>query len=552
MIKKFVIIPPVPVRILVVLAIALTFLTGWNHPLLVDDPHTMLESIGQVAYRYPDSTSANAPISNQAFWSEEDSVRSVLNATMAIDNGNMIINQFVTHLCVRIFGTSQTYLFGICSVVGFCLTIVYAWLLAAKLFNPRVALWVAAFCAANPTLLSLANTKRSYSIAIALMLIASVKFLELVQFGKDSDSTKSRNQVVLDILVYALVALLGFFSHFQIVWILFAHVIYAIVFVRNRLIWNRLIISGLIFIAIASSWLFFTWSEAMKNYPELSHYVTLRDKLDVSRIFGNVTSGSMVACIFNNINSLLGYDKVLSNAKVRIVSILLIIPCSLVYLGSRNVRLLNQSQKRSLFFLGTCAFITPVVSIARTVVSGNLFGMQNIYQSIGLPYFMCILAFFCEPIIDQNKGSNPKVTNFPQRGLVWLLLLSMISGIVSYTMRYNAVINYDPYYRITTALKSLKVQNERLVIHVPTLLDAQLLSFFGGPAEPWDFILDDQSNLDSIVDERMKHLGFQAPIIKFLEIEKMLGRPDRNSTDSLKIDLFDGRKTKISHEKIPL
>ena len=545
------IIPPAPVRILMVLAIALTFLTGWNHPFLVDDPHTMLESIGQVAYRYPDSTSAKAPISNQAFWSEEDSVRSVLNATRAIDNGNMIINQFVTHLCVRIFGTSQTYLFGICSVVGFCLTIGYAWLLAAKLFNPRVALWVAAFCAVNPTLLSLANTKRSYSIAIAFMLIASIRFLELVQFGKDSDSTKSRNQVGLDILAYSLVALLGFFSHFQIVWILLAHVIYAIVFIRDRLIWSRLIISGLILIATASSWLFFNWSESMKNYPELSHYVTLRDKLDVSRIFGNVTPGSMVACVFNNINFLLGYDKALSNARVRVVSILLIIPCSLVYLGSRNVRFLNQNQRHSLFFLGSCAFITPVVSIARTVVSGNLFGMQNIYQSIGLPYFLCILAFFCVPIVDRNKGFNPKTT-LPQRGLVWLLLLSMLCGIASYTMRYNAVINYDPYHRIATALKSLKVQNERLIIHVPTLLDAQLLSFFGGPAEPWDFILNDQANLDSIVDQRMKDLGFHAPIIKFLECQKILGIPLDLKNHSLKIDRFDGSKVTISHEKFPL
>lgn len=538
-----------PVRKQVLFALAMTLLTGWNHPLIVDDFHTILESIGQIAYHHSGTTPSITPIQNQVFW-ENNSVIGAWNATMLIDNGNMLVSQMLTHFCVRFFGSSQIYFLGICSIVGFCLTIVATWYLAHMLLGRKTAVWAATLCAVNPTLLVLANSKRSYSIATAFGLIASVLFLKLLELEKRSEYSSRRPNPNLFVLGYAAIALLGFFSHFQLVLVLLAHVIFALTFVRDRITWFRLVNSGFLFIGVVAVWLYFCGGlESIKNYPKLSQYVTYIEKVERVKMYGDFTPSFVVASLLNNLCYVFGYNQLLPGAKVRVVSIFLILPLMLVFLRRRNFRGLDSDRFRAIFFLIACGFVVHLTSLIRTLMTGNLFGLTNVYQSFSIPFIMILIAFVCESSKDQNLIDQP--TRLPcmeslRQLATCLIFVSLLLGLVGYTSRFNALINHEPYLDLANSVKKFRTNDKRLVVHVPTLFEAQILSFFAAMDAPIEFVLSDQAKIEPIVAKRMERIGIQSIPLKFYEFQRLKKKPNDNSIEKLMINRYDGRNLTLS------
>lgn len=532
-------------RKLVAFALSMTILTGWDHPLLIDDLHTMLESIGQVAYSFPNGMSSDSVIPNQAFWST-NSVGPVIEAVQR-DNGNMMINYLATHACIRVFGTSQPYFLGLLSVLGFCLTIVLVYRLADMLFGTRVALWAATFCAFNSTLLELANYKRSYSFAIACSLVASIFYLKIVKACNLSESVEPRP--IQEVIAYATATLVGFFSHFQFVHILVAHIVYACIFVRDRKAWGQLIASGLIVIVVVGIWLtLLGGSEAMRTYPELSRHFTIREVEEMNgRADAVVTPARLVAPVLDQFLYFFGYDKLVPGARLLFKCFALAIPGALFLTGLVRKRNSISAQWHTPIFLVLCTLVSPLISIIRSYSAGNLFGMWTLYQSFGIPYVMCLMAWICVPVELTSDTLNERETR-SRSGAAGLLAISILLGMCSYAIRFNALTNNEPYLSLTRSILNVRTIEEPLTIHTPTLMDAQLLSFYLGPYAQAVFVLDDQSRLGKIVAERMNRNDFSSPIVRYLEFEEILKWPGLNSKFDILIDRFDGREMVISRK----
>jgi uncharacterized membrane protein len=532
-------------RKLVAFALSMTILTGWDHPLLIDDLHTMLESIGQIAYSFPNGMSADSVIPNQAFWST-NSVGPVIEAVQR-DNGNMMINYLATHACIRVFGTSQPYFLGLLSVLGFCLTIFLVYRLADMLFGSRVALWAATFCAFNSTLLELANYKRSYSFAIACSLVASIVYLNIVKTGNLSETVEHRP--IQEVIAYAAATLVGFFSHFQFVHILIAHIVYACIFVRDRRAWGQLIASGLIVIVVVGIWLtLLGGGEAMRTYPELSRQFTFNE---VQKMDGNsvavVNPFRIVTSMLDHFLYFFGFDKLVPDARFRFKCFTLVIPAAVLLIGLIHRRQQASITWRIPIFLLLCSLISPLLSIVRSYSAGNLFGMWTLYQSFGIPYIMCLMAWISVPAEMTpitTRGTGPRFRS----GMAWLMAISIMLGMCSYTLRFNAMTNKEPYLSLARSISTFRPVESQLTIHTPTLLDAQLLSFYLGPNIRANFVLDDHTRLDSLVADRMKRNGYSSPIVRFREFEELLMRPGLNSKFDILIDRFDGREMVISRK----
>lgn len=76
--------------LMIILNIFLTVFRCWNIPLGVDDAHSLLESIGQIALQPTSEVYIANEIQSDEIW-RRNNLTNVLKCTNNVDNGNMLI-----------------------------------------------------------------------------------------------------------------------------------------------------------------------------------------------------------------------------------------------------------------------------------------------------------------------------------------------------------------------------------------------------------------------------------------------------------------------------
>jgi hypothetical protein len=535
-------------KLLVITFLLLTF-AGWNRPFAVDDLHTCLESIGQVAFLNSTGKPINQPIQNSDFWLT-NSFLNVWKAAMINENGNMMVNQYLTNISIHVFGTSKIFLIGFPSIIGFMLTILLSYKLAEMLFDKNIARWTSLLCAFNPTLFELANIKRSYSIAIALGLLSCILFFRITK--RHNLHQSSNYSLVYDAFCYALVALSGFFAHFQTVFLLIGHVIFAGLYIRDKKTWICLITSGLLFSAMVIFWMMeLGGALAMQSYSKLNQYIDYKAEKEQIYMFGEFSPRNMAATILSNILYFFGLEQIMPSAKVIRKSPLIFFPIALFLVNYRNILITSNNHSRSVIFVLICTLVTPFFSFIRSVYTSNLFGMQNLYQSFSIPYILCLTGICFSSNTQNPSNSSFRYNSFLKSSLIsnsvnGLMIIAIFFSLVCHLYRYNSFVNKNQYQILAQSIKNISNDNQDLIIHVPNLLDAQLLSFFGVPMPAWTFVIEKQAEMDQVVDDRIKKIKIEAQIVRFLEYLRFPDLSEKSNFYKIEIKKIDKNNIFIS------
>lgn len=472
--------------VLVLVNIFFSILRGWDKELGVDDGHSLLESIGQIALQPIPEFQLSDRIQSTTIWNQNN-LSYVIKSTN-LDNGNMLFFQILLHYFIKL--TNRTPLFlCLISISSYITTICLIYYLTLIMFGKRAAIISGLLSTTHIALIERSIAIRSYSLAITLSLAASIYFWQIAQ--KKNDEAISPRPYIF----YVCFSVLSFYSHFLTAFILLSHVIFAIIFIRSKRIWISLSLCGLVFVLIFVAWgTKLDGFDAMKTHDIISRCVSYVEKTMGINMFGKYSFRTFVVTLVNIVVSNIGFGYLILSSKP-IVRILTLIPIlftfTYYFLSSTNMKPFR-NQKDGKIFLITLLLTPLLIQVLRTLQYKSLYHLQPVYQVFQIPYIIIITSHVIDVVYLKHFRFQRSCLQYKHLGLLfWVLFI-----IVVFTLQLietNPLVNSNSYFSLATDLKdkpsSLKQVN--------SLYDAQLISFYAGRDSGITFVLSSQPKLDA-------------------------------------------------------
>lgn len=506
---------PVVLIIIPIILVSIVLVTSKKR-FFGDEFFTLLESMGQVPFS--DSLLKQNEFTNNKFWADNN-MANAYHASGIADNGNMMLYNISIHYMVKIFGNKRPILLCLVSLTGFWLSLFMILRTSTLLFDSKTG-WIACLLTLfHPVMLEMALELRSYSMAIAFCITSTYFYLKIVMTEDQSKSLLINNrELVILSLFYGISSIIAIFCHFLSALVLIAHLVFAITFVRQRKTWFSMIFSGLTTIIFTSCWyLLWNGKEFMNNYKVFNDYFLNQITLGEQIAFGDDSIINIINRFRYNLLEIVGYSQ--SILKIRFKFLLILIPMALLSSLIRNT-FFNRRNSRSIFLLFLCIVLILIQGPIRFALTGSPLGMWFFYVRIAIPFVTILLASATIKLLSQNPNLLTKTF------ALFYILFQIINGSTYLILSYNTKKDTN-YYEIARDLQTVLDTEDKVIVHVPTIFDAQLISAFSDPSANIIFTLSDITTVNRI-HEQLEHDGFVHPAIIYTEYMKYIGEKNKD------------------------
>ena len=263
---------------IVIIAFGLRIYQLDSHGIFFDEKATVLVSQGIVQDGGNQTDvfgKGKLVFTNQEFWNPQ-SYKEYLEASRRSDIGNSPFYYFLLHFWIKITNTTDFYvrflslIFGVFTVI---LTYVFTKRYFKSILIPLIAAFITAF---EPFFITYSQQARNYSLTFFLTLLSSYFFLRLIE---------NNNKQIKWLFFYGVISGLSLMSHFLAFTVLLGHGLYAMLLVRDKNTWLKLIIAGMIAILPIVWW--FTFGAGDWTLRTLSYQSAVYLECALNRPFNN-------------------------------------------------------------------------------------------------------------------------------------------------------------------------------------------------------------------------------------------------------------------------
>ncbi len=445
-----------------------------DHSIWFDEKTSVIISQG---IKYGDATISDSIVNSKTLL-EKNTLHNVYLSTIA-DNGNCVAYNFTLHFWINTFGTSDAAARAL-SVLFSLASLGLIFLFSLKNFGFKTASFVLVLFALNPLSVAYANEARSYSMAVFFTLSASFILWQFV-FNKEIEKPW------LKIFLYGLCAGIALLSHYLTASVFIAHVLIALLLLRNKKGWVNLIAGGTIALLIFALWMMNGGLEGLKilKYQTDSYAKILAEYKEGSLGFvmpasiGNIITGVIQVSLQEFGNSLQAFFR------IRMIMPLLLLPLGIIaFLFWKN----KENRKQYLFFF--TLFITQILFAAYSAVSsGHTISFQPLYSNFVAPYIFIFLALGLIYIWEKNKIVGVILI------VVQIVILNFSLNAIYSDIPKNRKIN--PYPAMAKAL-----ENTQSNIKCSDWKDVQMLSLYLPKEKNYTFNIDANAK-DLIISNAM-------------------------------------------------
>jgi uncharacterized membrane protein len=487
----------------------LTLGFGWNCDFWADEQFTLIECMGN----YPDQTPFNIAIKDSylstEFWSNR-SLKNLYDINLNIDNGNMIFHHALVYGLISLKAQSYPYLLTLVSVISGAIIIIWVYRLSKILFSERVGLFAAFFALLNPELMLISTEVRSYSLALGLSLIVTEIYLKIVSEYEDIRLVSWRP------LFYTAASILMFFSHTLTFMVLICHVIYSLLFLRDRRKWIILTTSGVVVISAVSCWyLFLGGKRAFESSSAIIKLLAWINEVYSNKSHARFNSYNVIAMTVHNISYLIGFDmtRLLPGLQVRMS----LVPIFLYFSAFIISLILNLKYKfftlRHVFVIVMLSSMSIITCLFMSIRSGLVHWLWEYYQRFSIVFCVILSGWIVETFCMRLKIS--KTTNLLNHLFVqFVLIFSIILGLIYAQGRYSSL-KTNEYFIAAKYIQSLD-HSKQVDISVDSVLDAQLLSLYLGSDKPYLIRIPDNTKLQKEYQEMGEKTGIDHPAVVFV------------------------------------
>jgi 4-amino-4-deoxy-L-arabinose transferase-like glycosyltransferase len=445
--------------ILLVVAAIIRCVAIEAHGLWADEFTTITNATG-VPYSQPVERLRESFVQRD-MWSE-NTLSNVVATVIMQDGGNGILYNFLLHFWIRTFGT-RDLIVRLPSVMCGVLIVFLIHRLASELVSNRVAWWASAWVAVHPLLVRYSQETRAYALATLLALVATYT---LVRIWKET--TTSRGWWVW----YGLAAGGAILSHYLSAGIMAGHAAFAVLRLRDRGVWIRLVGGSGLAGLVTGVWLVVGGLEGLqqvstknKEYEQRAHSARPDENFSLP-----ATPGYLVAGLLQVGYAMSGNGLQRAGVRLRELIPCLLLPAAFL-IGCWRGRGQLARVNGGLLLLGILASSSVVVSSVLALWAGHIISFQPHYSNFATPYLVILLA--------AGMSSFAAARGWRFQVGATLIAAQVVVLAISLKLVYEDAPLYRPPNRFAVVARQISaVATPQDVVSYPTWSDARLCGLY--------------------------------------------------------------------------
>ena len=310
-----------------------------------------------------------------------DTLINVFKSVEIAEAGNGITYILLLHYWKEIFGNTDFAIRFLSLVFGGIVIFLTYWLTHDITKSQKISNLSGLLTSIHPFLIIYSQEARSYMLCLVFVLASSIVIFQIL---------KSRNFNFLNHLLYSILILLAFFTHYSSIYILFAHLL---IFLYLKIAFSKWksFISVLILIGLSIFvWFYFygfdcyeVISTRSNNYKSLS----LNDP--TNPLYMSTSIYSIIAGWLQNILIFSGNTLSSYGLSIRYNSIFLVFILIILIPMFRRKEWVFMPYFNCLIFL---VFSSLLYATLLAVISGHIVSFQNNYSIFSLPFFIIMMS----------------------------------------------------------------------------------------------------------------------------------------------------------------
>jgi len=395
----------------------------------------------------------------------QNTLHNVVGATIN-DNGDSFAYNFILHYWISAFGDSDLSVRLIALFFGL-LIIPLAYRFASQLFkNKNAALLVALLFAIHPLFMEYGMMCRAYTMATFFSLLSSYLFYRIISSQADNKTY----------LFYALSVAISLLTHYLTSYVFIAQGIIFLLAVRDKNIWTKYIVAGLLIVFVFGSWMYVGGIKGFKvlkfqneqSRQKALHYTpgaTGEAAFALPPTPKNIATGWVEVWL-----QLFGDQLEYFDFRVRQIAVLLILPFFFIISLVRQKRK-SPEELRIVIALLILTFTQTLYATADSFRSGHCKPFHPLYANFAVPYALMLLGY---AIYSCYQQSNLRI--------VTLIISSLIVAIMfaSYIPTYHNAreIYPDKNYHQMSACKIQAKYQKGDTVAIKSSIDAKLINLY--------------------------------------------------------------------------
>lgn len=332
----------------------------------------------------PDIDCNNGQFTPADFWNR-NRLGNVVRATIQLDRGNGLVNNLVLHGWLGLFGTGD-FAIRFPSLIFGILTILFAFLFYAKAFPsapPAGRTLASLFVSVHVMMICASAEVRPYSPAVFFSFLSTLMLIILWR------GMSGRREACAFTLGYAFATVCALLAHYLTIYIFVAHVVFALIYVRDRKIWLPMVGGWLFTAAIIASWFsvgVLPYLNVMRVHDQLYLYRAQHNVYCTTATWDHLRDALMAswANLFN-----MHATNWLSSSN----NLVLILWFGVYTLLSLHLYyMLALTDRPMLSFLFLLIISAPACALALSIRSGHTLPFLNRYLTFSCPYVCVFLA----------------------------------------------------------------------------------------------------------------------------------------------------------------
>ena len=413
----------------------------------------------------------------------QNTLPNIVRATIN-DNGNSFAYNLLLHYWIAAFGKNDLSVRLLALMFGL-LIIPFAYRFSLLLFkNKNASLVIALLFAIHPLFMEYSMMCRAYTMGTFFSLLSSYLFYRIITSQADNKTY----------LFYALSVGISLLTHYLTSYVFIAHGIIFLLSVRDKTIWTKYIVAGLLVIAIFGSWMYAAGSKGFK----ILKYQNENSKLKAQQYKPGDTGEAAFTLPPTPKNILTGWVEVWLqlfsnqlkywNLRIRMISVLLILPFFLIVAMIRQQRR-DPAALKIIIGLLIMTFTQTLYATAESLRSGHCKPFHPLYSNFAVPYALILLGY---AIYTCYQRSNLK--------MITIIFTSAIFAITvaSYIPTYRNAREIYPaknFHQISAG-EIVKQYRKGDTVSIKTNIDAKLINLY----------LPDNIEIDQKIDSNITGL----------------------------------------------